>query len=446
MNSIKEKILNDINIARILDELKEHNAMLVGGYIRDAFYNKASFDKDIVVKNNSKEFAKIIQEKLGGTFIELDTENEIYRVVLEDKENYFDVSKALDDDFNKDAKRRDFTINSIYYDFKNENFFDPTFGLNDIKEGLLKTHNLDNFKDDPLRIIRVFRFFSLYDLKIDNKILNFIKENSRLIETIAQERVHYEIIKMFEGKNICKALIEADNCKFLSTVFPFIEDIKKIPSNTHHHLDLFNHSLETMRQLRKNSALLNLSAFCHDIGKPHCHKIEDNGRHRFIGHDKIGADVIKPVLKKLKFSKKEIEYITLMIENHIYPSALMANPDTTDRAKIRFIKKLDPYVEDIIELARADRLSAKGEAVSTEMIQENLDNLKELYKFYEIIKPKLVELPKLIDGKEIMEILNLKPSKKLGEIIEALNEAQLEEEVNTKEEAIVFIKRICNDM
>ena len=139
-----------------------------------------------------------------------------------------------------------------------------------------------------------------------------------------------------------------------------------------------------------------------------------------------------------------------MVENHIYPSALMSADEVQDKAKIRFIKKLDPYVKDIIELARADRLCARGPMVSEQMVEDNLKNLEKLLDFYNEIKPRLENLPKLLDGKEIMQILNIKPSPILGKVIEALREAQIEGIVKTKEEALQFIKdryeSICKEM
>ena len=269
-------------------------------------------------------------------------------------------------------------------------------------------------------MLRVFRFKALYDFKIQDEILEFVKKNRTLINSVAKERINQELLKLFGGKYAPEALLKADECGLPEEIFPFVKEIKKIPKNTHHHLDLFHHSIETMRQIRLDNPLLKLAAFCHDIGKPQTHTIEPSGRHRFIGHDDLGSKLVRPLLKELKFSKKQIDYVSLMIKNHIYPSALMSAPVVQDKAKVRFVRKLYPYVEDIIELARADRLSARGPMVSDDMVSENLKNLEELKEFYYKIKPTLEVMPKLLDGREIMEILGIGPSKKLGRIIDAL--------------------------
>lgn len=453
MNSVHDVeniIKSDIQINKIKDILEKYDCFLVGGCIRDYFLSKTTPDRDIVTLGSSCDLALDIAQKTGGTFIELDSENQIYRVVLQDKIAYFDISHALEDDILKDAKRRDFTLNSIFYNFKEQKIFDPCDGVDSLLKNVLKTHSLKNFDDDPLRMLRVFRFIAQYNFNLDDEILNYIEQEKKNIEKCAKERVNQELVKLFGGKYAPEALLLADDCKFLSEIFPFVDEIKKIPPNTHHHLDLFHHCIETMRTVHTNNPMLKLAAFCHDIGKPKTHTIEPSGRHRFIGHDKVGAELIKPILANLKFSKKQIEYISLMVANHIYPSALMSGEDVQEKAMIRFIRKLNPYIEDIIELARADRLCARGPLVSDEMVENNLNNLDKLYNFYLKIKPRLEALPKLLDGREIMENLNIKPSPVLGKIINALEEEQIEGRIKTKEEAEKFVNewfaQNCKDM
>lgn len=449
IDEVKKEILSDIYLNDLKEVFKYGESYLVGGFIRDLFLGEKSLDRDIVTKGSSFDLAKKITEKTGGTFIELDSENEIYRVVLPDKSTYFDVSRALDDDFLKDAKRRDFTLNAIFFDLNKEEFFDPTEGIEALNDGILATHDIKNLSDDPLRMLRAFRFMAIYNFKIAEDILNYTKNNFKDIEKCAGERKNVEIMKLFGGEFAYSSLVQMDKTVLLEEIFPFVKEVKKIPKNTHHHLDLFHHLLETMNFIDKNKPLLRLAAFMHDIGKPKCHMIEPNGRHRFIGHDEIGSKLVPAVLSPLKFSKKQVEFVTLMVKYHIYPSSLMATQAASQKAKIRFVRRLCPYVEDIIELARADRLAARGELVTEDMVRENLKNLAELLEFYYEIKPRLERLPKLLDGREIMEILNIKAGPILGKIIDELKEAQIAKTVNNKEEAAGFIKRIyveCKEM
>ena len=432
--------MQDSLIEKIKPYIKNYDSYLVGGYLRDLLSGEISPDRDIAIKcDNLAKLTKKIADELNGSFVELDPVNEIYRVVFGN--DYIDFAKLLNNNLNDDIKRRDFTINAITYDINNEKFVDITGGKKDFEEKIIRTYKISNLSDDPLRTLRAIRFQAKLGFRIDDEIINFIKENNSLILNVAPERIHQELIKTFEGKFLINALFSMDETGLLDVIFPFFKDIKKIPSNSHHHLDLFHHLIETTKNIRINKPELKLAAFIHDLAKPDCWTIEkDTGRHRFIGHDELGAKKVVPFLKKLKFSNKEIEYISKMVQFHIYPSALMKDENVTERAIIRFIRKIGDDTLDLLELARADRLSARGPAVSDEMIEVNLSNLEKLKEKYFEISPKLKEMPKLVDGNEIMQILNLKPSPKLKEIIDEIKELQLEGKINTKEDAINFLK------
>lgn len=432
-----DKILNSIS-----NIIKDKKVFLVGGYIRNYLLNnKISLDRDLVTLDDSKGLALEIADKLGGSFVELDKENEIYRVVLDDKENFFDISLALNNDILLDAKRRDFTINAVFYDLNKKEFFDPLGGIDDIKNKIIKTSDFNNLIDDPLRFLRMYRFYSLTGFKIDPELEEFTKKNFSLINNIAPERINHEILEIFSGNFLVETLLKMFDDGVLELVFPFIKEIKRVPPNSHHHLDLVHHSIETVKNIRINKPILKLAAFYHDIGKPSTWTIEPEGRHRFIGHDTLGGEIVKKELSNLKFSNKQISYISDMVRYHIYPATLI-NCEDSKKAFARFVRKLGVNAPDIIELSRADRLSARGEAVSEEMVKRALEHLENLLNFYNKVINEVKNPAPLLNGKEIMDLLNLKPSKRVGEILEELLEAQLMKTVTTKAQAIDFIKKL----
>ena len=262
-------MFNDAVLNSIDDLIKGKEVYLVGGYLRNFFLNnEISSDRDLVIKENAFEFAKEIAQKLDATLVELDSENKIYRVVLSDKINYFDISEALNNNIVEDIKRRDFTINSIFYDLNKKEIFDPLNGVQDIKNKVLKTNDLSNFLDDPLRFLRLYRFLSVTGFEIEEKLNQFVKEKFNLINSIAKERINYEIIKIFEGKFVTETLLKMFEDGTLEIIFPFVKEIKKVPSNSHHHLDLIHHLIETVKNIRINNPILKIAAFYHDIGKP----------------------------------------------------------------------------------------------------------------------------------------------------------------------------------
>lgn len=446
----------------VLKEINE--GYLVGGSIRDLFTKNCVFcDRDISIKG-AENFARKIANKWDGTFIELDNENKIYRVVLPDKINFLDISELQGNTIEEDLKRRDFTINAIAYDLTNDKFVDVTGGLKDLKNKVLRHIDDKNFEDDPLRILRAFRFYAVTGFKMTIELENALKKYLPLALNPAKERINYEIMKLFGGDFASSALLKMDEFGLLEKIFPCVTEMKKVPPNTHHHLDLFHHVVETVRQIeilyneisgfekehldaidfggfpRINH--LKLAGFLHDIGKFSTWTIEEGGRHRFIKHDDFGSKMVVPLLRDLKFSKKQIEYISCMIKNHIYPSNVIVAPSLNDKVMMRYVRKMDDNVVDNIILAKADRLSARGVDITEEIVNANISGLDKLLDFYLSKKDTLAPLPKLIDGREIMEILNIKPSPKLGEIINAINEAQLNGDITTHEEAVNYIKNL----
>ena len=448
----------------VLKEINE--GYLVGGSIRDLFTKKCEFcDRDISIKG-AENFARKIANKWDGTFIELDSENKIYRVVLPDKINFLDISELQGNTIEEDLKRRDFTINAIAYDLANDKFVDVTGGLKDLKNKVLRHIDDKNFEDDPLRILRAFRFYAVTGFKMTIELENALKKYMPMALNPAKERINYEIMKLFGGNFASGTLLKMDEFGLLEKIFPCVTEMKKVPPNTHHHLDLFHHVVETVRQIeilyneisgfekehldaidfggfpRINH--LKLAGFLHDIGKFSTWTIEEGGRHRFIKHDDVGSKMVLPLLRDLKFSKKQIEYISCMIKNHIYPSNVIVAPSLNDKVMMRYVRKMGDNVIDNIILAKADRLSAKGVDITEEIVNANISGLDKLLDFYLSKKDSLAPLPKLIDGREIMELLNIKPSPKLGEIINAINEAQLNEEITTHEEAIKILEQFKN--
>lgn len=464
MDKYIKTIENDEVIKLISPFLKDKKAFIVGGFIRDVLTDKKSPDRDLIICDcDVKSFSKKLADKINGYYIELDIKNNIYRIVLQDKINYLDITCPIENDFEKDIKRRDLTINAIAYDINNKKFIDIVGGIKDIKEKNIKGICVQNFKDDPLRLLRVFRFYSKTGFKIDNELLEISKKYCKEITKPAKERLTVELLKMFEGKFCDKALIKLYKTGLLEEIFPIYKEVKKIPPNSHHHLDLIHHLIETVYQIQniyenaqdevkkhldtikyggvKELAFLKLAGFLHDIGKPSCWTIEEEtGRHRFIRHDSIGEKLVQPILKELKFSKKQIEYIKSLIKYHIYPSSLVSTPDVSEKAFLKFYRKMDKLVIDVIILAMADRLSARGEKITDEMVKNNIDNLTKLLNIYLEQQNNIKPIEKLLNGNDIMQLLNLEQGPELGKIIKSLQEAQNESIVNTKEEAIEFVK------
>ena len=466
IQTLTDKINNDA-ILNNLVSFFPNQIYLVGGSVRDAFLGKDFVDRDLIVADcDARDFSLQVAQFFNGTFIPLDEENKIYRVVLEDKVNYLDITNPIGGNLVDDILRRDLTINAVVVDVRSGEV--PDFCaefVQDIENKIIRGVKEENFVDDPLRLLRVFRFYSLLGFDIDNSLLDIVKKYANLIVQPAKERVQYELMKLFSGNFAHQSLLKMDECGLLELLFPFVKELKQVPPNLHHHLDLFNHSIETVKQvglMYENSsdavkqhmdkvdfggfsrlAHLRLAAFMHDIGKFSTWTIEeDTNRHRFIKHEDVGAKMSVPILKSMCFSNKQIDYVSYIIKKHMDPTAVVSAPDMNEKVMMRYVRKSEDNAIDNILIAKADRLSALGPEITEEIVNENISSLNKLLEFYLDAKETLQPLPKLLDGNEVMQILNIKPSPHLGEVIEALQEAQISGDILTKDDAIKFVKSL----
>ncbi|MDD3419107.1 MAG: HD domain-containing protein, partial [Candidatus Gastranaerophilales bacterium] len=404
--------------------------------------------------------------KVKGHFVLLDSINEIARVVMPDKKNFVDFAKCVGKTIEEDLSRRDFSINAMGCDIQNGTVIDIFDGQKDLQNKILKVFDEKNLTDDPLRVLRAYRFASKYNLTIESKTQEMLQKHSHLLNqnNTAKERIQIEFLKLLEGAKSAEILQMMKDNEFLYEIFAELKEQETIPKNSHHHLDLIDHSIETVRQLEvfintepkwvqehmhkdfilgiSRLAFLKLATLLHDIGKPQTWEIEaDTGRHRFIRHDEIGADFAKKILKKLKYSNNQTKYISKLIKHHIYPSHLLRS-EVTEKAILRMFRRLEDETIDVILLAKADRLSAKGEEITDEIIQKNIQGLELLLEKYKTAKETMKPIEKLLSGEEIMELLEIKEGKDLGKIIKELKEAQLSGDINTKTEALEFVKNV----
>lgn len=198
--TIKNRIQND-EILNNLASFFDNDIWLVGGAVRDILLNNEITDRDLIVTDcDAKIFSMKVAEFFDAKFIPLDEENKIYRVVLNDKKNYLDITNPIGNSLEKDICRRDLSVNAIAVNIKSGEFFDPTNGLKDFENKALKGINEANFTDDPLRLLRIFRFHSTLGFEISQDLMNITKKHAAIINKPAKERIEYELMKLFDGK------------------------------------------------------------------------------------------------------------------------------------------------------------------------------------------------------------------------------------------------------
>tara|TARA_Y100001933_G_scaffold57148_1_gene57086 strand:+ start:14394 stop:15641 length:1248 start_codon:yes stop_codon:yes gene_type:complete len=197
--------INDFGLMPILSELP-HDSILVGGFIRDLILEKSHGcpDIDIVVPDNSFQIGLKLADKFNGKLIVIDKERNIVRVIFE--KFVFDIASRIGNSIFDDLKSRDFTINSIAFELDSSMILDPCNGVSDLRNSYLRTFNNQNLLDDPLRMLRCFRFLAVFNFNIDKELLQFIKLNKHHLQNISGERINYEIRLIINSANALKAV------------------------------------------------------------------------------------------------------------------------------------------------------------------------------------------------------------------------------------------------
>ena len=454
-------------IKDLIKTLSSSRIYLIGGFVRDMILGVTSLDLDFIVVNKRTNILgeELIKQFQGNYFV-LDKETQTIRFVLKDEEskNYtFDFTSVSDVDIENDFKRRDFTINTIAIDLKEpDRLIDKFDGIKDLKEKKVKAVKPENLLDDPLRFLRAFRFGALLNGEIDPEITAFIKNNLQSFnDSVSVERISTELWKIFDSDNSFKYIKQMSESGLLEKIFPELSPMRKVTPNSHHHLWLYDHSLELIKTFEENfhkipdwakdelnKSVAKLGCLLHDVGKPNTWEIKKvNGeeKHTFYGHDKIGAEITQNICERLKFSNAVTETLSKLVRYHLRPFQLsQGDAQITERALYRFFRDVGSDTPLLLMLAMADLYATVGPKITKEDLtngEKLLLYLFDEYKKYENRETEKAKKPKLLDGNEIMKLTGLKPSPELGELIDGLNEAIAVDEVKTKEAAEEWVKK-----
>jgi putative nucleotidyltransferase with HDIG domain len=432
---------------------------IIGGFVRDLILNRNISEIDFLVLGSGTEFAERYAEKLGvknvtvfrnfGTahfrFGEYDLE-----FVGARKESYNRDSRkpeVITGSFLDDINRRDFTINTLAISLNEEDFgklIDTYGGIKDLENKLIKTpiDPLITFDDDPLRIMRAFRFASQLDFRLDESIPSAANRLRQRLKIVSQERITDEFLKILSSDGPSIGLIHMYQSGILEVIFPELANLAGVDQRKDfHHKDVFFHTCKVVENISKrtDNLWLRFAALVHDIAKPQTKKFVENVGWTFHGHEEMGARMIKPIFKRMKLPFNKIEYVEKLVRLHLRPIAL-AKEEVTDSAIRRLIVSAGEDLGDLIILCRADITSKNQEKVSRYL--ENYEIV--MKKVWEVEdKDKLRAFQSPVNGEEIMRIFNLKPSRKVGEIKSAIEEAILDGKIgNNYDEALRYMMEI----
>ena len=419
------------NIEFILNLLKEEGqGYIVGGFVRDIFLGLNPKDCDFVTdieyerlkeifKNfKPKEMGKhfgIIQIKIDGIPYEIAKMREDIGIPLDRKIQKVEFTKNIYDDL----KRRDFTINAIAYD--GEKFYFGEKSKEDIENKILRFVGdcTQRIKEDPLRILRYFRFLATKDLKYFPETIDEIKKSKNLIQNLSAERIRDEFSKIITGKNAYKVLKLMSENKILEEIIPeWSKTIGFDQKNIHHIYTVDEHILKSL-ELTSRDLITRLAVLFHDIGKPRCYTFGEDGQGHFYKHEKYSVEIAEKLMLNLKFSKLDTERVCKIIKYHsLYRQSI-------DEI---FVKKmLNRFGEEdlyrYLEVVEADRRTHNNDICNL----EDLDQIKVILKKIQETKPPLSMKDLKISGKDLLKV-GVPKGKIVGEILDYLMEKVLEDE------------------
>lgn len=419
------------------------DAFAVGGCIRDCLLDKTPYDWDITTSAEPAEVKEVFKDYRSfdsgishGTITVMVENNKLEITTFRFDGIYEDFRHPVSVKFSKniedDLARRDFTVNAMCCDISG-NFIDLFDGVNDLKNCIINcVGNANNrFDEDALRILRSLRFAAVLGFSLSENTKNAVLLKKENLRHIAKERIRTEFVKLIDGMNATNIIRE-----YHSVIEVFIPELKALvgcPQNTKYHkFDVFEHTLAAFDAVsRKNSGEfyteLRLSMLFHDFGKPQARTTDKNGIDHFKGHAEISADLTQKILTRLKFSKKEIDQITLNVRLHDTKA-----PKTKIEAKRLLSKYGDNEYKKIIIMKRTDN---DGKAFP-HTIDEKLTIMK---SFYEEIKrqKECYSIKDLdINGNDIISN-GLGKGKVIGKELDFLLNAVIENKCENKKQMLI---------
>ena len=462
--------LSDAELAQLIDKDIFHQistaadklgleCYVVGGYVRDLFLERPSNDIDVVVVGSGIQVASELKAILGkkahlSVFRNFGTAQVKYKNIEVEfvgarKESYsHDSRKPIVEDgtLEDDQNRRDFTINAMAVCLNKARFgelVDPFGGIDDLWDGIIRTP-LDpdvTFSDDPLRMMRCVRFATQLNFFIEDETFEALERNAERIKIISGERIEEELNKIMMTATPSKGFMELYRCGLLQLILPELVALDVVDTrNGRAHKNNFYHTLEVLDNICKHTDNLWLrwSALLHDVGKAKCKRWDATVGWTFHNHNFVGAKMVPTIFRRLKLPMdSKMKYVQKQVDLHMRPIAI-ADEEVTDSAVRRLMNDAGDDIDDLMTLCEAD-ITSKN-AVRKQRFLDNFRIVREKLKDLKDRDYKRLLQP-CVDGNEIMEMFNLKPSREVGVLKQTLKDAVLDNRVPNEREPLLALLR-----
>ncbi|HMD33105.1 MAG TPA: CCA tRNA nucleotidyltransferase [Candidatus Acidoferrales bacterium] len=422
-----------------------HQAYLVGGCVRDIELGRQPKDFDVATDARPERVQELFAGSVDvgaafGVILVIDAESgaKVEVATFRSDLGYSDGRRPDAVEFAKtaeeDVRRRDFTINGLLRDPRDGRVIDYVGGLADLRAGIIRAIGdpVERFREDKLRMLRAARFAARFDYKIDEATFAAIREHPEEIAAVSAERVRDELTRILTEGGARRGFELLEECGLLEQVLPEVARMRGVeqPPEFHPEGDVWKHTLLLLGMLPAGaSATLAWGALLHDVGKPPTFAPPSGpgGRIRFDGHVEVGTSMAKEIARRLRFSGEETDQVAMLVAQHLRFIDVFEMRTATLK---RFVRQ--PHFEEHMALHRMDCLASHGKLDAYEFVR----------KFVEETPPEAVRPPRLVTGDDLKS-LGLPPGPAYRQIIEAVEEAQLEGRLSTREQALQFARERC---
>ena len=473
---------------------------LVGGAVRDAFLGRETHDLDFTLEREAIKLARRIADALKADFYPLDAERDTGRVLVtnaDGRRTFLDFASFRGAELEADLAGRDFSLNAIAFNLRDNTIHDPLGGVMDLKEKRLRACSASAFTDDPVRILRGIRLAAAFGFHLLPETRELMKEAAGRLGTISAERLRDELFRMLDGPQPAACLRSLDLLDALDKILPELSRLKGVEQIPPHVHDVWEHTLAVVSHLesilaalrpdynpdppfggrqasdwfngllvlrigryrqqlgdilstpliagRTLRSLLFLAALYHDAAKPQAKKVDEEGQLRFWGHDQQGAEMAVERARRLALSRDEIQRLEIVIQNHMrihfHTNRLVREGKPPSRRAIyRYFRDTGEAGVDICLLTLADLRATYEQTLPEETWAACLDVIRMMLEAWFEKREERVAPALVVDGNDLMREFSLKPGALVGKLIEAIREAQATGEVSTREQALALAR------
>ncbi|MEJ2208650.1 MAG: HD domain-containing protein [Anaerolineae bacterium] len=462
------------------------SAYLVGGLVRDRLLGRPNYDLDLAVDGDGLALARRLANAFDGDYYPLDTERGTGRAILYEQDGrrlVVDVARFRGPDLAADLADRDFTINALAADVRApELIIDHHGGSADLAAGQVRAVSEDSIRNDPLRALRAVRQAAQLGFVLAPETEALLRRDGPAVAQVSAERQRDELARLLARPDAAPWLRYLDDVGLLTAVLPELEPLRGETQPPPHHLGVLAHSLAAVQALeallaalltplpavaemeraglapllpfaerigahlderlghgRPRLVSLKLATLLHDTGKPAA-RSEEQGRIRFLGHPQDSARITAEVMQRLRFNKPEVRLGMTVARHHMRPLLLAAQGSVSARAVYRFFRDTKDAGVDVVLHALADHRATFAPDVKDEewppLVALSARMLGDYWQRRQRVTPE-----PLVSGHDLLRTFDLEPGPHIGDLLEAVREAQVAGEVHTREQALALVRR-----